>query len=169
MALAVTHVILIIVLLDIFRHYVFGKNKFPRYFLIIGGIAGIIPDIDIPLTWLINFFPQTTINIHGLFTHSLLFPVLFLIVGAALHYKKKTKWAGIFYVISAGWFFHLILDCLFYGPILDSPLKNFFWPLPFFNFCPQWGIYQYAASIDALILIIWLVHEEIHKKIKDYI
>ena len=49
MALAVTHVILTIVILDLFRHYVFKKSKFPRYWLVIGGIAGLFPDIDIPL------------------------------------------------------------------------------------------------------------------------
>ena len=48
MALALTHVLLVIVLLDLFRHYVLSKKKFPRYLLVVGGIAGLLPDIDVP-------------------------------------------------------------------------------------------------------------------------
>ena len=39
MALAVTHVLIVIILLDLIRHYIVGKEKFPRYLVIIGGIA----------------------------------------------------------------------------------------------------------------------------------
>lgn len=162
MALAVTHVILTIVILDIFRHYVWGRHKFPRYLLVIGGVAGLFPDIDIPLTWIYKFLTGTGISLHGTFTHSLFFPLLFLIIGAVLHYNKNIKWAGICYIIAFGWFSHLTLDCLYGG------YKDFLWPLFVVNFCPQWGIGQHATSIDAIILVAWLVHEEIHNKIKDY-
>jgi hypothetical protein len=169
MALAVTHVILTIVLLDLFRHYVFGKQKFARYLLVVGGVAGLFPDIDIPFGWVYNFFTGASVNFHGMFTHSIIFPVIFLGVGLFLHYRKNMKWAKIFYVISAGWFLHLVLDCLFYDFIWGGELKNFFWPWGLINFCPEWGISQYAAGIDAIILVVWLVHEEIHNRIKDYI
>ncbi|MAF99530.1 MAG: hypothetical protein CMH61_02860 [Nanoarchaeota archaeon] len=163
MPLAVTHVILTIVLLDIFRHYVFGKDKFPRYLLIIGGIAGLAPDLDIPLGWLISLFTGNVTDFHGIYTHSYFFPVLFLVIAGILHYKKNIKWANIFYVVAAGWTLHLPLDCLFGG--ID---KNFVWPLSVINYCPQWGIENHAHSIDAIILVFWLVHEEVHNKIKDY-
>lgn len=165
MALAVTHVILTIVLLDLFRHYVFGKHKFPRYLLVVGGIAGLLPDLDIILAWFYHLFTNSSLNLHGTFTHSLVFSIIFLSLAIILHYKKNLKWAKIFYVISAGWVFHLFFDCLF----LDYGLKNFFWPLQLKTFCPSWGINQYAIHIDAIILVLWLVHEEIHNKIKDYI
>ncbi|MAF13565.1 MAG: hypothetical protein CMI53_01595 [Parcubacteria group bacterium] len=163
MALAVTHVILTIVILDLFRHYVFKKSKFPRYWLVIGGIAGLFPDIDIPLGWVYNFLTGSAITIHGMFTHSIVFPALFLAAGLIFRYKKNSKWAGICFVISAGWFMHLILDCAFGG------YKEFIWPFFIYNFCPQWGIHQYAIHIDAVILVLWLIHEEVHKRIKDYI
>lgn len=164
MALAVTHIILTIVLLDIFRHYVFGVHKFPRHLLVIGGIAGLLPDIDLVFTWVYNFFMGTQIDLHGAFTHSLIFPVILLGIAVFLHYQKQIKWAQIFYVIAAGWFLHLFLDCMFGG------YKTFFWPFfsGFGSFCPQWGIDSYAAGIDAVILVLWLVHEEVHKKVKDY-
>lgn len=159
MALAVTHVILTLVLLDLFRYYVFNKKTFPRYLVIIGGIAGLLPDIDIPLTWFYDLITSSTINFHGTFTHSILIPIIILVVTLFLQQKE---WKKIGYVLAAGWFFHLFLDCLFGG------YTTFLWPFTLGNFCPQWGISSHAADIDALILIGWLIHEEVHKKIKRY-
>jgi membrane-bound metal-dependent hydrolase YbcI (DUF457 family) len=163
MAYAVTHIILAIVLLDLVRHYLLSKKNFPRYLLVIGGIAGLAPDIDIPIGWIISLFTGTAVNLHGTFTHSIVFPIIFLLTAALLHYEKNMKWASIFYVIAFGWFFHLSLDCMYGG------YKEFLWPLVINNFCPQWGLNEHASSIDAIILVAWLVHEELHKKIKDYI
>ena len=116
MALAVTHVLLVVVLLDIFRHYVFGKKKFPRYLIVVGGIAGLLPDIDVPLGWLLSIFSGVTIDVHRIFTHSILFVLLFLLVGIILQYQRRNlKWAKILYVAAAGWFVHLALDCLYGG------------------------------------------------------
>lgn len=176
MAYAVTHVILTIVILDFFRHYVFGKHNFPRYLLVIGGIAGLLPDIDIPLSWIYSLITGISTYFHGVFTHSIIWPAVFLGLGIIfynLNYRskqKKTKnaldfqkWAKIFYVISGGWFLHLILDC-FYGGY-----TSMLWPLQTLTaFCPEIGLSAYAVSIDAIILILWLVHEEVHQKVKDY-
>ena len=165
MALAVTHVILTIVALDIFRHYVFGLKKFPRYLLVIGGIAGLFPDIDIPLGWIISFISGSSISFHGHYTHTIFWPLLLVGVAGILHYKQNLKWARIFYVISAGWFLHLPLDCLHGG------YSSFLWPLAINTkaWCPQWSINAYRHGIEAIILVVWLVHEELRKKIKDYI
>ena len=164
MANSVTHVIVAIVILDLFRHYILGKKKFPRYLLVIGGIAGLAPDLDIPLTWIYHFFSNSTESLHGVFTHSIFFVLLFLGIAIVLQLRKKMKWAKIFYVIGSGWFMHLILDCLYGG------YKTFFWPLQWASaFCPQWGFEAHAADIDAIILVLWLIHEEVHQRITDYI
>ena len=165
MALAVTHIILTIAFLDIFRHYVFGLKKFPRYLLIIGGIAGLAPDLDIPIGWILTLFNGSSVNIHGLFTHSIFFALLFAIIGAVLQYKKNLRWAKIFYVIGVGWMLHIFLDCVF------NSYSTFFWPLSIdtMAFCPARSFLEgYRSSIDAIILVVWLVHEEIHNKIKCY-
>ena len=73
MALAVTHVLIAILTLDFFRHYVFGLKKFPRHLLVVGGIAGLMPDIDIPLGWFFSFLTGNKVALHGEFTHSLIF------------------------------------------------------------------------------------------------
>lgn len=166
MALAITHVLIAIVILDIFRHYVFGKKKFPRYLLVVGGIAALAPDIDVIFGWLASLIIGQPVSLHGLFTHSIIFPIIFLIIGIIFHYKNNIKWASIFYVISFGLFIHISLDCLYGG----EPWKLFLWPssiLP--TFCPRWNIYPYGEGIDAIILVFWLIHEEIHHRIKDYI
>jgi len=163
MAYAVTHILLVIIILDLLRHYVFKKEKFPRYLLVVGGIAGLVPDIDIIISWVYNLFTGASVSFHGTFTHSLIWPLLFLAIAGILHYQDKMKWAKIFYVISFGLFFHLFLDCTFGG------YKTFFWPYLTGNLCPQWGLQSQAQSIDAIILVLWLVHEEVHKKIRDYI
>ncbi|HLC81131.1 MAG TPA: metal-dependent hydrolase [Candidatus Nanoarchaeia archaeon] len=159
MALAVTHVLVVIFVLDIFRHYVFGVKKFPRYLLVVGGIAGLLPDIDIPLGWIAGS------DLHGLFTHSLIFVLIFLFFGLISVYQKEIERAKWFWAITAGWLIHILLDCGF------NAYSTFLWPLPIdtLAFCPEsfLGPY-YGASIDAVILVAWLVHEEAHKKIKDY-
>ncbi len=165
MALAVTHIILIIAFLDIFRHYVFGLKKFPRYLLVIGGIASLAPDLDVPLGWILTLLTGNSVNVHGLFTHSIFFALLFAVIGAVFNLKNNKKWAKIFYVIAVGWTLHIFLDC-FYG--MDTS-KLFLWPFQILPaFCPNWNLYPYASSIDAIILVLWLIHEEIHHKIKCY-
>ncbi|MEK6901858.1 MAG: metal-dependent hydrolase, partial [Nanoarchaeota archaeon] len=89
MALAVTHVIGTIFILDMFRHYVFGKKSFPRRLVIIGGLAGLAPDIDIILSWLVSYVKGTTVSLHGMFTHSLIWVILFLAVGGVLYFLNK--------------------------------------------------------------------------------
>ncbi|MFH1439011.1 MAG: metal-dependent hydrolase [Candidatus Woesearchaeota archaeon] len=163
MALAVTHVIGAIVILDIIRHYFFSKKTFPRYLLIIGGIVALAPDLDIPLAWIINLISSSKIYIHGTFTHSFMWVFLFVGIGLIFHHYKNMRWAKIFYVIAAGWFIHLGFDWIF------GDYKTLFWPFatPEFIF-PVFKLSDYSTRIDAVILILWLVHEELHHKIKDY-
>ena len=164
MALVVTHILVPIIILDLLRHYVFKKKHFPRYLIVIGGIAGLAPDFDIPLSWIISMFSGDLVNFHGGFTHSLVFPILFSIIALGMHLKEDYKWSNIFLVIAFGWFSHLALDCFFGG------YKTFLWPLMLdtLRYCPQFGITGMSASIDAIILTFWIVHEELHKNIKDY-
>lgn len=163
MAYAVTHIITAIILIDIYRHYVAKKKNFPRYLVLVGGIAGLLPDIDIVIGWALSFISGHNINIHGGFTHSLLFPMLFFIIGFAFQLAKKPEVSKIFYVISFGTLLHLGLDCGF------GEIKSYLWPLAnFSNFCPKLFFYDQYEVVDAFLLMLWLIHEEIAHKIKDY-
>jgi len=162
MAYAVTHVLGAIVALDLLRHYVFGKKKFPRYLIVIGGIAGLLPDIDIPLSWVYNALTGAQVNLHGVFTHSIVFPIGFIFIALLLRGYKKGKWSRIGYVVAAGWCMHLFLDWMYGG------VKGFFWPLMINGYVPAWNLYAYAVEIDAVLLVLWIVHEEVHGYVKDY-
>jgi membrane-bound metal-dependent hydrolase YbcI (DUF457 family) len=162
MALAVTHVILTIFVLDMIRHHVFNEKSFPRYLLLVGGIAGLLPDVDILVGWFYGIVYQTNVSFHGGITHTLVIPILVLAAAIALHKSENMKWAKIFYVIYFGLFFHMLLDCSFGNPIA------LLWPALSTSFCPLSPLLNYTAEIDAIILLLWLLHEELHKKIKDY-
>jgi len=164
MADAVTHILVVIVILDLLRHYIFGKERFSRYLIVIGGIAGLMPDIDIIISWFVRFITGNTQTIHGVFTHSLFFVLFFVAIGVAMRVKREYATARIFYVIAFGWFMHIVLDWGF------GEYKAIFWP--FFTtsaaIFPTWHIWPYAVQIDAILLVLWLVHEEWHNNIKDY-
>ena len=164
MALAVMHVIGAIIILDLLRHYVLGKKKFPRYLIVIGGIAGLAPDLDIPASWILNLITGRNMDLHAIsFTHSFLFVLLFLFIGLFYRAHHNQKWEYIFYVISAGWLIHLGFDWGY------GEYKQLLWPFftPAWIF-PSWNFWQYGESIDAIVLVLWLVHEEMHKFVKDY-
>ncbi|MBM3230000.1 hypothetical protein FJZ26_06215, partial [Candidatus Parvarchaeota archaeon] len=72
MPYAVTHVILTIVAADLYRDY-FARRKFSTWYVLIAGIAGLLPDMDLPASWFANLFLGTSYNFHRLYTHSLLY------------------------------------------------------------------------------------------------
>ncbi len=165
MALAVTHVIGAIIILDLIRHYVVGKKKFPRYLVVVGGLAGLAPDLDIPLGWFMSLLTGSQVSLHGAFSHSVIFIGIFVLMGVVRHYQDDEKWAKIFYVIAAGWFIHILLDCAF------NSYETFLWPFEFNTqaLCPPRLDSMFRTGIDAILLVAWIVHEEVHNRIKDYI
>ena len=55
MPLAVTHVLLTIIMVDLYRDYITKhKGYFTLHTVFIAGFAGLLPDIDIPLNWILN-------------------------------------------------------------------------------------------------------------------
>ena len=82
MPLAVTHVLLTIIVVDLFRDYVL-KKKYKKYFtlhtILIAGIAGLLPDIDVPINMILNFFGYfPDLVLHGGLTHTPIFGLIFL-------------------------------------------------------------------------------------------
>lgn len=169
MALAVTHVLLTIILVDLFRDY-FLKKKYRKYFtmhtLFIAGIGGLLPDIDMPLSQLAALFGYAIQ--HGGVTHTLLFGALFLVPGLILWQRNHRKEAVYMFVLSFGVFFHLFLDL-----IVNEGYYMLLWPLTAQAFAIEsaalLGLNGLQPSIDAVILLIWLYHEEVKHKIKDFI
>ena len=168
MPFAVTHVLTAIILVDLYRDY-FAKHK--KYFTIhtvfIAGISGLLPDIDIPLGHFLNFFGIDLM--HRTLTHTPLFALIFLIPAIIFWRKKKHKEAVYLFVISFGILLHIFLD---YSLSHDSGGLMLFYPFS----TATYGLNlmkitspTFFAGLDAIILLLWLWHEEIKHKISDYI
>ena len=174
MPYAVAHVILTIVIADIYRDYI-AKKKFPMIYVFIAGIAGLLPDLDIPSGWLFNFIFRADYNFHRIYTHSLFYAIAFLFIAMAFLFLRKEKYKVLrwdvpkqafvmfFLAMAFGWFMHIGLDCMlaadgYLNLIPSIPLK--FCPHPFSNMA--------LAGFDAIILVLWLMHEQWKHKIKDY-
>lgn len=169
MPFSVTHVLLAIILVDLYRDY-FAKHKkyFTLHTLFIAGLAGLLPDIDIPLNWILNLFEFSMI--HRGITHTLLFGLIFLIPAFILWRQKKNNLAMYFFVVSFGILLHISLDYFFSSDYRGSmmlfyPISNATYAL---NLLQNVSL-EFFAAIDAILLLAWLWHEEIKHKISDFI
>ena len=84
---AVVHVLFAIIALDLIRDHVLkDKRKIPLHYVFIGGVAGLLPDIDVPLFWVLkNFLGFEVPWFHRIFTHTFLFILIFLAI-ALIYY-----------------------------------------------------------------------------------
>src|SRR3989338_5495206 len=172
MPYAVAHVILTIVIADIYRDY-FAKKKFPMIYVLIAGIAGLLPDMDIPFGWVFNLIFGTDFNFHRLYTHSLAFAIVFFFIAMMVAFFAKEKFkffkwnlpkhaAVMFFIaISFGWFMHVALDCALAGDGYLNLLPSI--PL---SFCPSAFGNDALLGFDAIILLLWLIHEQWRHDIK---
>lgn len=180
---AVTHILIPLFLVSFWRDYVLSKNKkahFPLHYVLIAGLAGGLPDIDILISIILKFAGSSEWWIHKTFTHSLLFPLCFLVLAFAfrnLHAKArlcnlgrhKMKLSIIFLMIAVGTCSHIFLD------FLAGEQAYFFYPfslhdfgLNLFSFIPlEWP--TTAALIDGILLVLWLAYLEFKHKISDFI
>ena len=73
-----------------------------------------------------------------------------------------------FFVISFGIMLHVILDV-----VVNEGCYMLLWPITThcFGIVPNGGTYNSTieVALDAIILLLWLYHEEVKHKIKDYI
>ena len=172
MPLAVTHVLLTIIIVDLFRDYILKNKKYlTLHTIMIAGIAGLLPDIDILISWLLNSVGYAVkILQHGGLTHTIVFGLIFLIPALILLKKSKYKMAAYFFVVCFGILFHLLLDLVLGGSGEGIML---FWPLSAqvysINLLGRIGLTHVPAALNAAILLIWLWHEEIKHKIVDFI
>jgi len=173
MPFAVTHVLLAIIAADLYRDY-FAKHK--KYFTIhtvfIAGFAGLLPDIDIPLSWFLNLFGVEIA--HRTITHTPLFGLIFLIPAVIYWYYKKRKIAMYFFVTTFAVLLHIFLDFLLApdlsgGILLFYPLSQATFEIGILGNLSTLELMQLFAAVDAVILLLWLWHEEVRHKIISYI
>jgi membrane-bound metal-dependent hydrolase YbcI (DUF457 family) len=175
MPYAVTHILIPLILADIYRDHV-AKKKFNLHYVAIVGLSGILPDIDILFFFVINIFKNVPLgDVHRTFTHSLWFPLLFFMLYFIFKNKEIIIWKkhrlDLKYVLIAigfGTITHSILDGFLVGTIMPLfPLSEFKFGL---NIIPTEKFHgTFFSGLDAALLVIWLVHEELNHKISDYI
>lgn len=172
MPLAVTHVLVPIIILDLFRDHVLKDTKaITNRFVLLAGIAGLLPDMDFPIFSILEAMGvQIAGNVgHRLFLHNIWIPLSFLGFFAIAHFLfKKENFGKVFLILAFGFSMHLILDSLIIGTIMPFfPLSTVEVGLGLANLLPFNDITT-MVSLDALLLLFWLWHEELEHKIKDY-
>ena len=176
---AITHVLVPIILLSIFRH-IYQKRtgkKFHLQYVLIGGLAGVIPDLDIPLYWIMSLFGYSYEQIHRTFLHTVFIPAIFLALSfISISIKKrvgrnKLSIPIILLLCAFGSIIHLILDATIAGYITPFyPLSNMQigTGFPFNVFSDKMGLLL-LATLDGVLFILWILYLEIKHKISDFI
>lgn len=176
MPFAVTHVILTIIAVDLYRDYFMKNHK--RYLTLhtvfLAGVGGILPDLDYAVDWVArHFFDYVSPLLqHGGALHTPIMALPFLLIGWHFWRKEKHKVATIFFALTFGILFHILLDYAIRGA--GSRGLMFFWPFSTATYSlyllPNPGGNNVSlAMLDGVILLLWLWHEEWKHKISDYI
>ncbi len=164
---AVAHILTPIILLDLYRDHI-AKKKFNLKYVMLAGIGGILPDIDVLVYWVLNLLFGTTLSqVHRTLSHTLLIPTL-LIIAAAIIYKLSKKISYALAAITFGYFMHLLLDFVFIGTIM--PLYPFSTAAYGLNVIPATELGStIVMGIDAIMLTAWLTYDFWKHNIKEFI
>lgn len=181
---AVTHILVPLLIMSLIRDYVLSKNAkahFPLHYVFIAGLAGALPDIDIALSYLLHLAGDSNWWIHKTFTHSLFFPLIFLIGFLIFHHaqekihlctirKHKLQLGLVCLMIAIGTLTHILLDGLF------GNWAYFFYPLSMYDYgidlvsrLPDSLHDSFIPLMDGVFLVIWMIYLEAKHKISDFI
>src|SRR3989344_1751787 len=179
---AVTHILVPILLVAIFRDFYLkkkSKRHFPLHYVFLAGIGGILLDIDIIFFWLIGKLDSETFTqIHRTFTHTLYVPIIFLILFFLFKNIKipelgrhKLKLSIIMLMFSLGSLIHIILDATLSqeGVRVFYPLSSYIVNPNLVSFLPPDLVGVFFATLDGVLLVLWLAYLEYKHKISDFI
>lgn len=184
MPYAVTHILVPIIIVALIRdRYLKNKDKkhFPLHYVLIAGIGGALPDIDIPISILLNFLGFENWNIHRTFTHSISFSAIFFLLFLLLKPVKekaricnltrhKLKLNLIFLMFAVGISTHIFLDALF-GEVtyLFYPITSQAYGINLLDIFPQDLQDSLLPTLDGVLLFVWIIYLELKHKISDFI
>ena len=165
MPFAVTHILTSLFSTDFYRKKILKRKDFPLWLVLVGGIAGLLPDIDYVVYWILKvFIDLQPAEIHGLYTHTFFIPLIILCVALILR-KHKTTFHTLI-IIAMGYTTHLILDGIF------EQAKPLLYPLSSvklgLGLIPEAQMVSVFISLDAVLLVLWLLYEWRTKKILDF-
>jgi len=180
MPTAVMHILVPLILVALFRDYILSKKhhrNFPLWYVLIAGLAGTLPDVDLAVTWIAAALGHPDVIVHRLLTHSFVFPLFFLVLGV-LTLKVKSKEFGkhhlklstIFFLIAFGTATHIALDALIQGGVaLYYPFSSTFVGLNLVGLLPYPLNDLAIPTVEGIMLIFWLVYLELKHRISDFI
>ncbi len=179
MAYAVTHMIVAIIAVELYRKLFVKNNKiFPRYYILIAAIAGLIPDLDIAAYYFLYFFGFSLEAVHRTFMHSVFIPAGLFLIGMFFYTtrikhpelrKHRLKISTIFFIFAAGTIIHLTLDMIYgYIPPLYPIIKTTYGLSLLFKF-PKTLQELIPATIDGLLFLFWLMWMQFKLKIENYL
>jgi len=164
MPFAVTHMLVPMILLDVLRDNILKirKSRLPNKYILIAGLAGLLPDIDIPLSFLFgSFFAHRTI------THTVWLPLAFLLISPILYLLKKHDWSKVFLMCFIGTSLHITLDVVTAGSIaLLYPASNTLFSVNLIG--TNNAMFAYSV-MDAVVLWLWFLRMSMKKRIQDIV
>lgn len=177
----IPHLLLPAILVALWRDYHLkrkDKKKFPLHYVLIAGIGGALPDIDVLAYVLISPFGFEYSEIHRNLTHSLVFPLFFVLFGFLL-YRKHIKLVskhhlnlGIAcWILAFGTLTHILLDVVFAGTNMPlfAPFNYSRFGLDLFSLLSEPWKDLVFGILDAGSLIIWISYLEIRHKLSDFV
>ncbi|MBS3132941.1 metal-dependent hydrolase [Candidatus Woesearchaeota archaeon] len=151
MPLAGTHIVITIAVLAAVRKFL--KIKFSNRLLLLGGLIGLLPDIDMPLALAINRIFGTSVYFHKIYTHALLIPLVLYLT--ALTVKKfNVKAATAILIAAVAWLVHVILDCYSTFGLAPSLVPNW----NGFGFCAGFLSPEGLMQFDGAVLFLFLLY-----------
>ncbi len=174
-----THILIAIILVELFREYFVKDNKkFPRYYILIAAVAGIIPDLDLLAYYGLYFFGFSFQQVHRTFLHSLLIPLVLFLLGLVFYKlniknkvigKRHMKISIILFIFAAGSVIHILLDILFGGIIMPFyPFSDISIGFNLFAIFPDKLEWMMPHTLDAALLFFWLIWMEFKLKVREY-
>ena len=176
---AVTHVLIALIIGSFIRDYfIRDKKKFPLHYVLILGLAALLPDLDIAVFWILYLVKGISLSeVHRTFTHTLFFSAIFFLASlATLKLKNhelgrhRLKIHAILWIIGLGILLHLGLDAVVAGqirpfyPLSDFAIGNNI----VYGLTPQL-VSIFWSCLDAALLVLWLIYVEWKHKISDFL
>ncbi|MBI5391994.1 metal-dependent hydrolase [Candidatus Woesearchaeota archaeon] len=175
MPFAVTHALLTLFAVLLYFDFFQKKTIFPPHTIFIAALAGLLPDLDIPLSGLLNLLgiPFPLLDHRGIL-HSPFFGLLFFIPAVYFMHAKKRHLKIYSFLLSLGVLFHIFLDYLI--GVGDGHLGlPFLWPFNAVKYPPLLALFHiqipiiFYLGLDAILLLVFILYDEYKHKIKNFI
>lgn len=177
MPFAVTHVLVPLISLELLRdNWKWARKSFSKWHVFFIGLAGLMPDLDVPFYTLLEVFgaaPYSDVG-HRIFLHNIWIPLGFFLGALAVFrlFPRQEKKGKVLMLLAMGWVVHLAMDAVITGEVMPYyPLTELMLDYNLvgrINMMTGIPPITMLVSLDALLLLYWLYHEEMHHYIRDY-